>query len=150
VARNSGIRPAFDPTPSLDVRSAVTDVLFRYATGIDSRNWVLLRSCFRDDCDADYGDIGHWRSADEITAWMSQTHDPLGPTLHRITNVTMADSERGVSTRCYVHGIITLPDRSAIHAYGLYDDVIVSRRDGWKIARRRFTSVTTETHPPFG
>jgi 3-phenylpropionate/cinnamic acid dioxygenase small subunit len=133
---------------SLDVRNAVTDVLVRYASGIDSRDWNLLRSCFTDDCDADYGDIGHWRGADEINAWMAQTHDPLGPTLHRITNVTMAESDGGVVTRCYVHALITLPDRSAIHAYGWYDDVLVSGRDGWKIAVRRFTSVATESRPP--
>ena len=30
----------------------------RYATGIDRRDWALLRSCFTDDCVADYGDIG--------------------------------------------------------------------------------------------
>ncbi len=149
MGRDSGLRPALVPTPSPDVWNAVTEVLVRYATGIDSRNWTLLRSCFTDDCDADYGDIGHWRTADEITTWMAHTHDPLGPTLHRLTNVTMAVTPGGVDTRCYVHGIITLADRSAIHAYGWYDDLVVSRPDGWKIAVRRFTSVTTESHPPF-
>ena len=51
-----------------DTRDAVTDVLVRYASGIDGRDWPLLRTCFTDDCDADYGDIGHWRGGDEITA----------------------------------------------------------------------------------
>jgi len=134
--------------PDNDVRDEVTDLLVRYATGIDSRNWSLLRSCFTEDCDADYGDIGHWQSADELTAWMSQTHDPLGPTLHRITNITVEGTSQGARARCYVHGIITLPDRSAVHAFGYYDDELVLRPEGWKIAARRFTSVSTELHPP--
>ena len=46
-----------------------------------------------------------------------------------------------------MHGIIVLPDRSAaIHAYGFYDDEIVPGEDP-RIARRRFTQVTTERHP---
>lgn len=131
-----------------DIRNAVADVLVRYATGIDTRDWVLFRSCFTDDCQTDYGDIGCWRSGDEITAWMARTHDPLGPTLHRIGNVTMTHTTDGINTRCYVHGIITLPDGSAVHAYGWYDDEFVLRPGGWRIAARRFTPVTTEHHPP--
>ena len=33
----------------------ITDVLVRYATGIDTRNWPLFRTCFTDDVQADYG-----------------------------------------------------------------------------------------------
>ena len=128
------------------MRQDVTDLLIRYATGIDSRDWVVLRSCFTDDCEADYGDIGHWRSGDEITAWMAETHDPLGPTLHRISNVVFRQDGDALRTRCAVHAIIVLPDRSAaVHAYGFYDDEIVVVDDP-RIARRRFTQVTSELH----
>ena len=128
------------------LRQAVTDLLVRYATGIDSRDWALLRTCFSDDCDADYGDIGRWHSGDDITAWMAETHEPLGPTQHRISNVALGQDGTVVQSRCAVHAIIVLPDRSAaVHAYGFYDDEIVSLGDP-KIARRRFTQVTTELH----
>lgn len=133
------------PVPP-DLRQAVADVLVRYATGIDSRDWVLLRSCFTDDCEADYGDIGHWHGGDEITAWMAQTHDPLGPTLHRISNIVMSRDGDVLRARCAVHAVIVLADRSAaVHAYGFYDDEILSVDDP-KIARRRFTQVTSELH----
>ena len=29
----------------------------RYATGVDTRDWELLRSCFADDCPVDYGTL---------------------------------------------------------------------------------------------
>ncbi len=133
------------PVPH-ELRQAVSDILVRYATGIDSRDWVMLRSCFTDDCDADYGDIGHWRSGDEITAWMARTHDPLGPTLHRISNIVIRRDGDVLRARSAVHGIIVLPDRSAaVHAYGFYDDEILPAEDP-KIARRRFSQVTTELH----
>jgi 3-phenylpropionate/cinnamic acid dioxygenase small subunit len=139
-----------DQPASQELQRAVTDVLIRYASGIDSRDWVLLRSCFTDDCEADYGEIGHWRSGDEITAWMAQTHDPLGPTLHRISNVVLRREGDLVRTRCAVHAIIGSPDRSAaIHAYGFYDDEMVFA-DDYRIGRRRFTQVTTELHQAMG
>ena len=129
-------------------RNAVTDVLVRYATGIDTRDWVLLRSCFTDDCDADYGDIGHWHGGDEITAWMARTHDPLGPSMHRLSNIALSREEGEIRTRTYVHAMIVLPDRSAVHAYGSYDDDFVVVGDGPRICRRRYTHVTTELHAP--
>jgi 3-phenylpropionate/cinnamic acid dioxygenase small subunit len=132
------------------LRQAVTELLIRYASGIDGRDWALLRSCFTEDCDADYGEIGHWHSGDEVTKWMAQTHDPLGPTLHRISNVVLRAAGGRLQARCAVHAIIVLPDRSAaIHAYGFYDDEIAPGEDP-RIARRRFTQVTTELHPATG
>lgn len=38
----------------------ITAVLVRYATGIDSRDWNLFRTCFTEDCRLDYGPLGSW------------------------------------------------------------------------------------------
>ncbi len=38
----------------------IAKLLLRYATAIDGRDWPLLRSCFTDDLQADYGDFGAW------------------------------------------------------------------------------------------
>ena len=36
----------------------VADLLVRYATGIDRRDWALFRTCFTGDCEVDYvGDV---------------------------------------------------------------------------------------------
>jgi len=136
-----------DADTSRETRDAVADVLVRYATGIDSRDWALFRTCFTDDCDVDYGEIGHWHGRDEVTTWMAETHEPIGPTLHRISNITVRQDGDRVTARSYVHAILVLSDRSAIHAYGRYDDVLVGP-DAPTIARRRFTTVTTELHAP--
>jgi SnoaL-like domain len=47
-------------------RQDIVDVLVRYATGIDSRDWALFRSCFTDDARFDYGDLGTWGSPDVL------------------------------------------------------------------------------------
>lgn len=130
----------------MSVRDGVAEVLVRYATGIDRRDWEVLRSCFTDDCDADYGDIGHWSGGDEITAWMRVSHEPAGPSLHRITNVAVdAHADGRASARCYVDAVVLGPDgQSGAHAMGLYDDELVDGADGWRIARRRYTMVRLE------
>ena len=143
--------PGSDHSVDRETRDEVTDLLIRYATAIDARDWDLLRTCFTEDCDADYGDIGHCHGNAEIAAWMASTHDPLGPTLHRITNVALTKEPGLVRARCHVHGIVVPPDRSAaVHAFGRYDDEVVATSDGVRVAKRRYTPVTTELHPPMG
>lgn len=128
-----------------EARQEIVDLLVRYATGIDRRDWELLRSCFTDDCVADYGDIGRWDSADGITDWMRDTHEPLGHTLHRISNPAIAREGDVVTARSYVDVIALGPDGTrGAQAAGYYDDVVVQTGDGWKIARRRFTMVRTQ------
>ncbi len=124
---------------------AVADVLVRYATGIDRRDWALLRSCFTDDCDADYGAIGHWRGADEITAWMEQAHAGCGHTVHCITNQTVAIDGDTATARSYVDAVIMGADgATGARATGYYDDELRHGVDGWRIARRTFTMVVLQ------
>jgi 3-phenylpropionate/cinnamic acid dioxygenase small subunit len=125
-----------------EIRQDVADLLVRYASAIDRRDWALLRSCFTDDCVADYGDIGRWKSGDEITEWMRKTHDPLGHSLHRITNQSFAWDGAAVAVRSYVDALVLLSDNvRGAQSAGFYDDRVVRADDGWKIARRSFTMV---------
>ena len=57
----------------------IAEVLVRYATGIDRRDWDLFRSCFTADCVAEYEDIGTWESADAITDFMVTRPRRHGP-----------------------------------------------------------------------
>ena len=54
-----------------EARHDSTELLVRYASGIDRRDWALFRTCWTDDCRADYGDIGTWEGVDALTDWMS-------------------------------------------------------------------------------
>ena len=131
-----------------EVHCDVAAVLVAYATGIDTRDWALLRSCFTDDCDADYGRIGVWHGADEITAWMRTTHEPCGQTLHRITNTTVDACTDHVATRSYVDALVLFADnQSGTRATGYYDDELILSDGCWKIARRRFTMVLLQLVP---
>ena len=129
-------------TVDRDVRQDVADVIVLYATGIDRRDWDLFRTCFTEDCHADYGDVGVWDGVEAITEFMVKSHAGMGHTLHRITNEAVTRSASGVAARSYVDAILLGADnRAGVHAIGYYDDELVQTASGWKIARRRFTMV---------
>ena len=117
-------------------------MLVRYATSIDRKDWTRLRTCFTEDCHADYADIGVWDGADAITDYMMRTHPDQIRSLHRITNVEVTRGDEGVAARSYVDVIFVGVDSgSGVQAAGYYDDELVHTGDGWKIARRYFTMV---------
>jgi 3-phenylpropionate/cinnamic acid dioxygenase small subunit len=138
------------PQVDRNVCDEVEDVLVRYATGIDRRDWTLFRSCFTEDCEADYGDIGVWHGAHAITAWMEHAHAACGYSLHRITNIVVSrGGGRGVTTRSYVDALVMDPDNQiGSRAVGFYDDELMPTDGGWKIARRCFTPVRASTRCP--
>jgi 3-phenylpropionate/cinnamic acid dioxygenase small subunit len=123
-------------------REDIADVLLRYATGIDRRDWQLFRTVFTDDCVLDYGEIGSWQGVDAVTAFMQQAHAMAGHTMHRLTNQVITVDGDEAQARTYVDALIMLNDStSGVNAAGFYDDDIVRTGEGWRIARRRFIQV---------
>jgi 3-phenylpropionate/cinnamic acid dioxygenase small subunit len=133
-------------------KQEIAEVLVRYATGIDRRDWDLFRSCFASDCLAEYEGIGTWESADAITDFMVTAHAGMGHTMHRISNIAIdvhddGDGDRAVA-RCYVDGMLMAADGdSGFNPVGFYDDELARTPDGWRIAHRIFTMVTFRTLP---
>jgi 3-phenylpropionate/cinnamic acid dioxygenase small subunit len=124
------------------LRADIADVLVRYASGIDRRDWTLFRTCFTHDCEADYGDIGAWHGVDAITEWMERAHEGCSYTLHRITNIAVEPTGHDQArARCYVDALVLSADGGGVHAAGFYDDELVLTDSVWRIARRRFTMV---------
>jgi len=129
-----------------DDRQDISELLVRYATGIDRRDWALFRTVFTDDCELDYGEIGRWHGVDEVTDFMDKTHAMAGHTLHRLSNEVITVDGDEASARTYVDAVIMFGDNQAgVNAWGFYDDDIVRTSDGWRIARRRFTQVRVAT-----
>ena len=129
-----------------DPRLDISDLLVRYATGIDRRDWPLFRTVFTDDCELDYGEIGTWKGVDAVTDFMEQTHAMAGRTMHRLTNQAITVGGDKASARTYVDAVIMFGGNQAgVNALGFYDDEIVRTPEGWRIARRRFTQVRLTT-----
>ncbi|MFC4250097.1 nuclear transport factor 2 family protein [Sinimarinibacterium flocculans] len=118
----------------------ITNVLVRYATGIDSRDWNLFRTCFTDDCQLDYGALGQWSSRDAVTRFMQMSHS--GPSQHRLTNFAITVEGDQARSRTYVDAVVLGPGGwGGVNTIGYYDDELVHTAEGWQIARRRHTGV---------
>lgn len=127
-------------------RRQISDVLVRYATGIDRRDWPLLRTVFTEDCELDYGEIGTFVGVDAVVQFMTETHRMAGHTLHRITNQAVDVDGETATARAYVDALIMAPDNtSGVNAVGFYDDELLRTDMGWQIRRRRFTLVLMRT-----
>jgi 3-phenylpropionate/cinnamic acid dioxygenase small subunit len=121
----------------------IREVLLRYAGGIDRRDWSAFATCFADDFVGDYGSFGCWTGAQQITEQMRAMHTPLGPTLHRLSNIQIWQQEGVTRSRTYVDALLMPAEAGGDprQGVGYYDDEWGRTSGGWKIRRRRFTSV---------
>jgi len=123
-------------------KSDIAEVLVRYATGIDRRDWDALRSCFTTDFQGTYTDIADFDGAESLVEFMARAHAEMGHTLHRMSNIVAALDGDVATARSYVDAVLMMPDgMTGINAIGFYDDELVRTADGWRISRRTYTSV---------
>ena len=130
-------------------REEIIDVLVRYATAIDTRDWPLFRTCFIDDITADYGDIGSWQGIDEFTTFMITAHAGMGRTQHFLSNFVIDVEGHRAASVAYVHAVTVLasnPD-DWIDTVGTHEDEIIHGADGWRIAKRTFQTTRTIFSP---
>ncbi|OBI78507.1 nuclear transport factor 2 family protein [Mycobacterium sp. E740] len=122
-----------------DDKAQIAEVLIRYATGIDAKDWALFRTCWADEVDIDYGDLGTFTDADAFTTLMEQIHGGMGQTYHRISNIVVDIADDRATARSYVHAVLmAVPGDSGswIDALGHYDDELSRTADGWRIVKR--------------
>jgi hypothetical protein len=80
----------------------VPDVIYRYASGIDDRNWDAYRSCFAPVCWFDFssfmGTPGAEMAADDWVARVRSVNGRFDATQHQMTNLSIAmdDTETAV------------------------------------------------------
>jgi hypothetical protein len=120
-------------------KAQIAEVLIRYATGIDAKDWALFRTCWTDEVDIDYGDLGTFTDADAFATLMEQIHGGMGQTYHRISNIVVDVQADRATARSYVHAVLMAVPGDAgswIDALGHYDDELTRTADGWRIAKR--------------
>jgi hypothetical protein len=117
----------------------------RYATGVDTADWTLLRSCWADEVDVDYGTGETWSSPDALNAFMEHFHAGL-TTMHMNSNFVISDTGDGRATgRTYFRALLLRPDGSLfLRAAGWYNDCFVKVASEWKISKRRIRMILAE------
>jgi SnoaL-like domain len=121
-------------------RDEIVELTVRYATAIDSLQYSLLTTVFTDDAQVDYGEVGRWAGGAEVAEFMEAAHVGATHTMHRMTNQAITIDGDAARVRTYVDALILFEGGGA-NPVGYYDDHVVRTGDGWRIARRTYTSV---------
>ena len=131
---------------SCAAKQEITEVLVRYATGIDRRDWSCFRTCFVSDCRCEYGEFGTFDGVEAITKFMIDSHADMGLTLHRLSNIAIAVHGERAEARSYVDAVLMASDgATGVNPIGYYDDDLVHDGEVWRIAKRRLTMVALRT-----
>ncbi len=131
-------------TRQIGDRLAIQDLMHRYASMVDFRDWELMDQVFAPGARIDYrstgGQEGPYR---EVLAWLDRALAPWPINLHHITNlVAELDGDRGHS-RCYFSAPMGRDEddgsQTVITNAGYYDDELLRTTAGWRIANRLCT-----------
>lgn len=136
---------AFELTPEQQIqlltdRADISDLVHRYATGLDTRNWALLRSIFTEEIDVDMSSI-HMRPAHlTADAWVESARvlfAGFDATQHLSAN--HVHDIRGDEATCtsYMraeHFVINNEGENYYTMGGYYVDQLVRTAEGWKIS----------------
>ena len=122
-------------------RLAIQDVLNRYSTAIDTRNFALLDDVFVADGIGDYTAAGGIRAAlPEIKEWLASALSIFSVVQHLVTNVSVELRGDEATTSCYLFnplGWATGDGKTEmLFCGGIYRDELVRTPKGWRIRER--------------
>lgn len=124
----------------LEDKLAITDVLYQYATGLDSRDWDMLRDCFTGDGVADFLEFGGVNEGqDAIVALCSGVLAGLDSSQHLIGNPRVGLEGDRAKAVCYFqaqHFLVSAGGGNAYLVGGHYHDRLRRTDAGWKIEHR--------------
>lgn len=131
-------------------RSAVLDVLARFAHGIDGRDWALYRSVFTDQIELDYssyrsGSVGR-QSAQEWVDRARRMFPGLTASQHSLVNPWLTRDGHRVVVRTSMRADHFL-DGQRYTLGGSYTHRLAEVGDGWRIEVVTLTVTFTEGDP---
>jgi len=135
-------------------RSAIQDLLARYARGVDRRDWALVRSTFHEDALDDHGDFKG--NVDGFIEWVKRRHATIPQSMHFLGNclIEFADDDTAVVETYFLAlqrldadtnktAFAMLGGREIdtsrgidMEVLGRYVDRMERRHSDWRIARR--------------
>ena len=131
---------------TLLTRTEISDVVHRYATGIDRRDWPLFRSCFADEIDLDFttwsGGEPRRMKGDDWVEGVRNSLSGFDATQHVSSNHvhTIEGSEATcVSYMMALHHIVDGAERKMQAIGGYYTNQLRRGADVWRIHACKLT-----------
>lgn len=134
-------------------RLEIQDLLTRYATAIDTRDWDLFTSCFTADAFIDYTAVGGIKgSLPVVRAWLAEVLAGFAMTQHLVTNFDIRiDGDVAECRSCLFNPMGMNDDEGNLVVFlegGYYYDSLVRTPEGWRIRKRvEEPTFSTRHHP---
>lgn len=132
------------PDPIAD-RLAISDVIIRYATALDTRDWGLLRSILTDRVRIDYTSFDPALDLEmDADEWVHRVRGLAGfdATQHLSTNHRHHIDGDSATCISYMHAGHFLRHEGVDHAcflYGYYTSALVRTPAGWRVREVKLT-----------
>jgi hypothetical protein len=132
-------------------RIEIDDLLTRYATAVDNKDWELYATCFTPDAFIDYSSAGGIKgSLPEVKQWLGEVMPMFPMSQHLVINKTVVIDGDRATARSAVFNPMGLPEGEGLLLFfegAYYNDKLVRTPDGWRISERvEETSYSTRLH----
>ena len=114
-------------------RQAIVDVIDRYATSLDAKDYERFRTCFTDDAVVHYGEA---LTPDEAAVYAEGVLSRYAHTQHLLGNYEVTLDGDRASARTYVQARHVSAEGTIWVMGGTYIDRFERRSGGWKIVER--------------
>jgi 3-phenylpropionate/cinnamic acid dioxygenase small subunit len=132
-------------------RMEITDLLNRYATSLDDRDWKRLATCFTPDAVGLYGPVlGRQEGFAAIEKLCRTALEPLDSSQHIVTNHEIEIDGDTARARCYLHAQHTKAGAEGGDNFvigGSYVDELVRTVHGWRIRQRELRILWQDGNP---
>jgi hypothetical protein len=140
-------------------RTEISEVVYRYATGIDSKDWMLFGTCFTDPMEADMTATLLATAAPQqfpLERWRRVTERTLSRwsrTQHYMSNLTIKVNGDRAQCVAYLQAKHYRPDdpqgKEPYNMGGYYTFQFTRTPDGWKVNSYKLNPMWEEgTAPP--
>lgn len=118
----------------LSDRAEIADVLYRYARGIDSKDWTLWRSAFLEDAHLDYSSAhGPVGDRETIAQWLEASFAHIEGAHHHITNIEIVvNGNEATATALFYNPFRAAWTEKFSSAGGYYHHTLTRTAEGWK------------------
>jgi len=121
-------------------RIEIDDLITRYATALDAKDWDRWASCFTGDATIDYSAAGGIAGpVAEVRQWLAEVMAGFPMTQHLVTNREVQISGDAATCRSCLFNPMGVHDADGMVLFfegGYYRDRLVRTVDGWRIAAR--------------
>ncbi len=147
-------RQGVEDVAELIARQQISDVMLRYARGVDRQDWQSVRACFHDDAIDQHGDFSG--TVDQLISSVAERHASIPFSMHLLGNclIEFSDREHAIVETYFVAiqrhqaaAAEAAPGSADLEVFGRYCDRFERRNGVWKITARFVAYDSTRRQP---